>query len=525
MVWVPLSYDRVLKVSEQSGLRRRLRLRASPRPASVAADGTVTTRHLTVSSPSGRRSFSPTIPSTPDLGPVPGQQVTPSRQPHQHRRPPAPGRLGPLPGDHHLRGLRAAHGRLLRQPATSLRLPALPLRPRPDPGLPLRASRHHRRAGRPCLLEALTGEEVGLASAAADEVADRRARIPEPAELAVERARYHAGRAERALLAVEPENRLVARSFEARYEARLQELAEAEAALAAAQTTKTPLPDRAELQDGGRRPRHVVGRSHHHRPGPQTPPANPHRRRHRDPGTDPAKIRIGVRWHSGASDEIVTERVTSICEARRTPSHTVEFVRRLGPTTDNASLAEQLNPAGHRTGTGRRFDSEAVRALRRSYGIPPAGLLAAGEATVKDVATRLGVTRSTIIAWIDNGRLTARRHPSGRFIVAFDSDIEAACRHHIATSRQIHREPHTATSPRRRTNPAQVADHLGISRDALYNWIARGYLPARHGPGGHAYISFTAQIQAECWQRIANSPQLPRAAKTKALQHITGDAL
>jgi DNA invertase Pin-like site-specific DNA recombinase len=66
-----------------------------------------------------------------------------------------------------------------------------------------------------CLLQALDGEEISLALAAADEVADRRARNTRAAELAVERARYHANRAERALLAVEPENRLVARSFEA----------------------------------------------------------------------------------------------------------------------------------------------------------------------------------------------------------------------------------------------------------------------------------------------------------------------
>src|SRR6266536_2084972 len=60
-----------------------------------------------------------------------------------------------------------------------------------------------------CLLGALSGEEVALALAAADEVTKRRARSTRAAELAVERARYQAERAERALLAVEPENRLV----------------------------------------------------------------------------------------------------------------------------------------------------------------------------------------------------------------------------------------------------------------------------------------------------------------------------
>ena len=99
-----------------------------------------------------------------------------------------------------------------------------------------------------CLLGAFSGEEVALALAAADEVTDRRARSTRAAELAVERARYQAERAERALVAVEPENRLVARTFENRLEARLSELAEVQAALATQRSATAPLPPRAQLE-------------------------------------------------------------------------------------------------------------------------------------------------------------------------------------------------------------------------------------------------------------------------------------
>ncbi|HEV8162888.1 MAG TPA: recombinase family protein, partial [Actinomycetota bacterium] len=97
------------------------------------------------------------------------------------------------------------------------------------------------------LLDALTPEQVALALAAADEVTGRHQRISRAAELAVERARHEADRAERALCACEPENRLVARSLEARWEARLAALAEAEQALEAAAESLPPLPGRAEL--------------------------------------------------------------------------------------------------------------------------------------------------------------------------------------------------------------------------------------------------------------------------------------
>src|SRR5258708_21890261 len=83
---------------------------------------------------------------------------------------------------------------------------------------------------------------------AAGEVTERRPRAVRAAELAVERARYEAGRAERALLACEPENRLVARTFEARLEAKLGELAEAQAALTTVTAARSPLPPRAELE-------------------------------------------------------------------------------------------------------------------------------------------------------------------------------------------------------------------------------------------------------------------------------------
>src|SRR6266545_7149874 len=97
------------------------------------------------------------------------------------------------------------------------------------------------------LLEAVTPQQLQLALAAADEVATRHTRTHRAAELAVERARYEADRAERAFSLVEPDNRLVARTLESRWEAKLAALAEAEAALQTARQAKPPLPDRDQL--------------------------------------------------------------------------------------------------------------------------------------------------------------------------------------------------------------------------------------------------------------------------------------
>ena len=164
------------------------------------------------------------------------------------------------------------------------------------------------------LLDALTPEQVALALAAADEVAGRHQRVSRAAELAVERARYDADRAERALCACEPENRLVARSLEARWEARLAALAEAEQALEAASDSLPPLPGRAELEKLAA-----------DLPALWHAPATSSKDRKRLlrtliadvtllPEPDQAKVRIGIRWHTGATDELARR-------PRRPPRH------------------------------------------------------------------------------------------------------------------------------------------------------------------------------------------------------------
>ena len=139
------------------------------------------------------------------------------------------------------------------------------------------------------LLDALTPEQVALALAAADEVAGRHQRVSRAAELAVERARYDAGRAERAFHTVEPENRLVARSLEARWEARLAALAEAEQALEAATDALPPLPSRADLEKLAADLPGTLARARHQQQGPQAAAAHPDRRCHLAARTRPVQ--------------------------------------------------------------------------------------------------------------------------------------------------------------------------------------------------------------------------------------------
>ena len=103
------------------------------------------------------------------------------------------------------------------------------------------------------------------------------------------------------------------------------------------------------------------------------------------PEPDLSKARIGIRWHTGASDEVVVARRTRVVERRRTHPAAVDLARQLWQLS-NGEIAERLNQEGYTTGVGRPFDCDAVASLRHYHAIPRPQLLHEGELTVADVA-------------------------------------------------------------------------------------------------------------------------------------------
>ena len=75
------------------------------------------------------------------------------------------------------------------------------------------------------VLRALAPAALELSLQAAEDIGSERARLDRHWRQQLERARYEAAKAERQYRAVEPENRLVARTLEGRWEEALRELA------------------------------------------------------------------------------------------------------------------------------------------------------------------------------------------------------------------------------------------------------------------------------------------------------------
>jgi excisionase family DNA binding protein len=286
------------------------------------------------------------------------------------------------------------------------------------------------------LLAALAPEEITLALAAADEVDVRRARSSRALELRVERVRYDAARAERAFHACEPENRLVARSLETRWEQTLRELKDAEAELAA-RAAPAPEPSREQIE--------ALARDVPTLWRAESTTDKDRKRLLRALIADvtitsqPAgsELDIGIRWRSGAAERHTARRPLTHNDQTRTPSATIELIARLAPEHTNAEIAARLNTAGIRSGKGLPFTAHAVRHIRRAHHIRATPPRNDGDLTVNQIAERLGISRDAIYYWIRHGQLHARRSDTNRLRILFSPDIEQQCRARIANSAHI----------------------------------------------------------------------------------------
>jgi len=284
------------------------------------------------------------------------------------------------------------------------------------------------------LLAAVAPEQIELALKAADTVTDRRSRGTRAVELRVERARYQAARAERAFHQCEPDNRLVARTLEARWEEKLRELKDAEAELAR-HAAQPPLPARADIE--------ALARD---LPRLWSAPTTSHRDRKRllraliadvtlTFGPDSPEINVGIRWQSGANEQLTVLRPDATRKQRAQVVR--DILHQLGPTHTNQQLAEHLNQTGYLTASGRPFTDDSVRWMRWRDRIPSPPKLPAGELGVHELAQRLGVGDSVIYRWIATGKLQARRVGQRKLAITFNDKIEAACQERIADSIRI----------------------------------------------------------------------------------------
>jgi DNA invertase Pin-like site-specific DNA recombinase len=295
------------------------------------------------------------------------------------------------------------------------------------------------------VLEVLTPENVDLALAVLAQMEQDAQELDRQWQLQRERARYEAQRAARQFDAVEPENRLVARTLERRWNEKLQQVEALERAYAEAQRT--------QRLEGSPQERQQILRLAADLPAVWRAPTTTQADRKEllsllvkqialtPVEGPPRQTRVQLLWHTEATIELWVPRPDKR-ERVRTSAEVVMAIAALAAGRTDDAIAAALNTRGLRSGRGKPFTAEAVAWIRYKHRIPTPGSdprVAArldarpdGRFSTRALATRLGVTISTIHYWRERGLIPAiQETPGGPWWHAVTPDILAALRQHI----------------------------------------------------------------------------------------------
>ena len=296
-------------------------------------------------------------------------------------------------------------------------------------------------------------------------------------ELAVERARYEAGRAGRQYDAVEPENRLVARSLEREWEGKLAAVRQAENDLRAQQARRPVTLTGEELawiSSAGADIKAVFW-------APAT--TIPERKQLVRAVIAEIVLTIddqqriaGLRiiWQGGAVTELSMPMTRKGEHTRATSEDTVTLVRRLAAHYDDKTIALILSKQHRRTATGLTWTKTRVKALRVSRGIPactppePANVGGGSEdspvLTVPQAAAQLGVSKYTVYRWLRDGFITGEQlTPAAPWRIRVDQALRDKLR---------------PQAPDGWLPLDQAAAALGIARQTVLHKVHRGELAA-----------------------------------------------
>jgi len=216
--------------------------------------------------------------------------------------------------------------------------------------------------------------------------------------------------ARRRYLAVDPDNRLVAGSLEADWNAALRELA------AARETYENAKSDGGGVLDEAQRTRITALAADF--PALWNDPDTPMRERKRLVRLLVADVTLvraeqitaQVRLTGGQEHTLTMPIPLASWQIRQTPPDVVAAIDELLDDHTDGQIAEILTGRGHVSGTGHPLKPTIVRHIRIRYSLRshPQRLADQGMLSLRQIARRLGLHTNTVKKWRDAGLLTGR---------------------------------------------------------------------------------------------------------------------
>jgi excisionase family DNA binding protein len=278
------------------------------------------------------------------------------------------------------------------------------------------------------------GIEAALAAVAQRENAAAETR--RQAELALTQARYEADLARRQYDAVDPANRLVAGELERRWNDRLAEVQRQEERLAAIAAGAPVLPaaEKDRLLALGDDLETAWAHS--------GATAETRKRILRTVLEEIVctlledRIELLLHWRGGDHTRLTVARNRSGQHRWSSDAEVRDLIRALARQQGDGAIAATLNRLGKRTGRGNPWTEARVRSFRSHHRVPAhrVGEMAErGELTLEVAASRLGVSKMTVLRLISAGAITARQVCKGAPWAVPEAQI-AALRSGTATS-------------------------------------------------------------------------------------------
>jgi excisionase family DNA binding protein len=283
----------------------------------------------------------------------------------------------------------------------------------------------------------------------------------EQLELQRERAQYEAERAFRQFDAVEPENRLVARTLEKQWNDSLRRVEEVKERIWQHKNTshlRLSKSEEGELQ-----------RFAHNLPAIWNAPTTTDKDRKRllqlaikevQLKKEDRQVFVKILWIGGA----VSERIVHLPKTRSsryTSPDMIELIGQLAQKFTDEQIARILIRQGQKTATGLTFNAAKIRSLRFNYSIPcyrkPKGQQPKTY-TAEQAAQSLQVSVPTIYSWLKAGFIKGEQVTAGApwEILLTDEEIKKLT---------------AQDAPKGWLSVSEAARELGVSKQTVHNWV------------------------------------------------------
>ncbi len=327
------------------------------------------------------------------------------------------------------------------------------------------------RAVSDAFLDAMEPANIEIAVAAVDVLENNEDATIQQLRDRLEEARYEADRAFRQYNIVEPENRIVARTLETEWNARLKRVEELEEEIERRRSQRPP-----PLSEQEKRKLKIVGLDLNNVWNAPTTD-NRSKKQLLQVAFESVFARVNRKsrvaelslvWEGGAVSEIEVKMPRIGEHSCVFSNELIADIRKMATCMTDKQIAKALNNRGARTPKGLPFSIERVRSVRRKYKIPifvpPKSSKEDDEKvyTAQQAALELGVCTATIFRWIEEGFIEGEQvAPYAPWKIRLPEYV---------------RNSVSKVTPEGWLPIRKAAHSVGVSRQRVLHWIQKGEL-------------------------------------------------